>query len=243
MTILTAGTCTIAANQAGASSTTRRRPVTRTFTVKRAAQAISTIPMGITPRADIRCRRTGTFAVVRDGVGRDGHVRVWAGGDLHGERSSNATAVMKSGGICTIAANQAGNTNYLAAPQVTQSVTIGKASQTITFAGPGNQTFRTAPITLTATATSGLTVAFAATGNCTVSGSTLTLTAAGSCTITASQAGDDELRPGSAGRAHDHDRPLGSRQRVDVAHGQDDDAAPVPHGDALRVGDRSPDRC
>ncbi|MEA2684962.1 MAG: trimeric autotransporter adhesin, partial [Actinomycetota bacterium] len=36
-------------------------------------------------------------------------------------------------GTCVLAANQAGNANYTAAPQVTQSFTVGKASQTITF--------------------------------------------------------------------------------------------------------------
>src|ERR1019366_1133055 len=46
------------------------------------------------------------------------------------------------------------------------------------------------PITLTATATSGLPVTYAATGAaCSVSGSVATLLVVGTCTITASQAG------------------------------------------------------
>ena len=67
---------------------------------------------------------------------------------------------------------------------------IPKASQTITFADPGDQTFGTSP-TLSATATSGLTVSFtsATTGVCTVSGTTLTFATAGTCTINADQAG------------------------------------------------------
>ncbi len=43
---------------------------------------------------------------------------------------------------------------------------------------------------MTATASSGLTVTFSATGQCTVNGTTVHITAAGSCTITADQAGN-----------------------------------------------------
>ncbi len=71
------------------------------------------------------------------------------------------------------------------------SITITKASQTISFANPGTQLFGTSP-TLTATATSGLTVTFTSstTAICTVSGATLTFIANGTCTINADQAGD-----------------------------------------------------
>ena len=112
--------------------------------------------------------------------------------------TNGATVTMKSAGNCTITASQAGNSNYLAAVQAQQIVTIGKANQTISFPGPvtlqlgvpaSNQ------VTLTATATSGLAVSFAAAppAICTVSGATLTMVAAGSCTITGSQAGDSNF--------------------------------------------------
>ena len=78
---------------------------------------------------------------------------------------------------------------------MTQSVTIGQASQTITFANPGDKTLATPTFALIATASSGLPVSFAATGSCTVSGTTLTLTATGSCTVTASQAGNTDYAP------------------------------------------------
>ena len=67
-----------------------------------------------------------------------------------------------------------------------------KGSQTITFNNPGTQNFGTTP-TLTATATSGLTVTFssATTGVCTItSGGQLTFIAMGTCTIMADQAGN-----------------------------------------------------
>ena len=95
-------------------------------------------------------------------------------------------------GTCSIIATQAGNASYAAAAPVTRSFAVAGRPQTITFAGPGNQTMGTATPALSATSTSGLSVSFASstTGICTVSGTTLTLVATGSCTITANQAGN-----------------------------------------------------
>ncbi len=72
----------------------------------------------------------------------------------------------------------------------TATVTILTA-QTITFANPGTQTVGT-PLTLVATASSGLIVSFVSTTQsvCTVSGTTATFIATGTCSITASQAGN-----------------------------------------------------
>lgn len=68
--------------------------------------------------------------------------------------------------------------------------------QTITFPNPGTQTYGTAPITLTATATSGLPVTYTViAGPATVSGSLLTITGAGSVTVEANQPGNDEWLP------------------------------------------------
>ena len=44
-----------------------------------------------------------------------------------------ATVSVHGVGTCVIDANQAGNANYNAAPQVQQSFTVGKGNQTITF--------------------------------------------------------------------------------------------------------------
>ncbi|MDP2138299.1 MAG: MBG domain-containing protein, partial [Candidatus Didemnitutus sp.] len=71
------------------------------------------------------------------------------------------------------------------------TLVIAKADQTISFTGPANQTYHATPITLSATASSGLTVSFAAmAGPASVTGSSLTLTGAGLVTVRASQAGD-----------------------------------------------------
>ena len=67
------------------------------------------------------------------------------------------------------------------------------SEQTITFAGPGNQTMGVAPPALSANSTSGLAVSFTSRtpAVCTVSGTTLTLVSAGSCILAADQAGND----------------------------------------------------
>ena len=68
-------------------------------------------------------------------------------------------------------------------------------NQSIAFAPLANKTYGAPNFTVSATASSGLTVSFAASGNCTVSGTTVHITRAGSCTITASQVGNSNFGP------------------------------------------------
>ena len=92
-----------------------------------------------------------------------------------------------------VAANQAGNTNYAAATQVTQSIMVNQATQTITFTAPTSPvTYGVAPITLVATGgASGNAVVFSVvSGPGTVSGSTLTITGVGTVVVAANQAGN-----------------------------------------------------
>ncbi len=94
-------------------------------------------------------------------------------------------------GPCTITASQPGNASYLPAPDVPRSFTVNPGDQTIAF-GPLQAKATIEPdFTVSAAASSGLAVSFAATGVCTISGASVHLTgAAGSCTITASQTGN-----------------------------------------------------
>src|SRR5438270_13179092 len=108
---------------------------------------------------------------------------------------TGSTVHLTGAGLCTITASQAGDGNFNAAPDVPQSFSISKSSQTITFGALANKNFGDPDFSVSATASSALAVTFAATGNCTVTGSTVHLTGAGSCTITASQAGDGNFNP------------------------------------------------
>jgi len=93
-------------------------------------------------------------------------------------------------GTCVVVAYQPGDRTWNEV-RVTQSITIAKATQTITFTQPDATTYGAGPITLSASSSAGLTVSFTSgtTSVCTVSGSSVTILAAGTCTITASQAG------------------------------------------------------
>src|SRR4030095_1813901 len=103
---------------------------------------------------------------------------------------TGSTVHLTGAGSCTITASQAGNAHYEAAPNVPQTFQIAKTDQSINFAALADQTFGNADFGLSATATSGLMVSFAATGNCSVAGSTVHLTGARSGPGTAAPGGD-----------------------------------------------------
>lgn len=75
----------------------------------------------------------------------------------------------------------------------TGSLHVARADQTINFGALVDRTYGDAPFTVSATASSGLTVSFTASGKCSATGangSDITITGAGSCTVTAKQGGD-----------------------------------------------------
>ena len=130
--------------------------------------------------------------------------------------NSGATYTMTSGtGTCSVIANQAGNSNYSAAAQVTKTVTATKASQTISFTTdpPASAAYKTS-FTVAATASSGLAVTFTSSGSCSDSGATYTMTAStGTCSVIANQAGNSNYSAAppvtltskrDSGRADDH---------------------------------------
>ena len=108
---------------------------------------------------------------------------------------SSGVVSFTAAGTCVLDANQAGNTNWNASPQVQQSFTVAKGDQTISFAALANKSFDQGPITVSATASSGLTVSFssATPSVCTsggTNGATITFVSLGTCTVAADQAGN-----------------------------------------------------
>ena len=99
-------------------------------------------------------------------------------------------------GSCIIDANQAGNAGYNAAPQVQQTVTVSKASQTITptSTAPTGAVVGGATYTPTATASSGLTVAITVDASssavCSISAGVVSFQTAGTCKVDFNQAGN-----------------------------------------------------
>jgi len=109
---------------------------------------------------------------------------------------AGSTVTLLALGDCGIWATQPGNRYYLAAPQFGHMFLVAREAQTITFPNPGTQYYGT-PLTLTATATSGLPVSYTSTTTlvCTVSGSTVTFVTTGTCGIVANQAGNAYYSP------------------------------------------------
>jgi len=185
VTMVTVGTCTIQATQAGNTNYAAATPVSRSFTISKVSQ---TIAFGTLSN---RAYSPTPF-----------NVSATASSGLPVSFASTTTAVctvsgsavtMVTVGTCTIQASQAGNATYAAATPVSRSFTVSKASQSITFGALGNQSLSSSPtFTVSASATSGLTVSFSSrtTTTCNVSGVTVTLRAVGTCTIQATQTGN-----------------------------------------------------
>jgi hypothetical protein len=185
-TLLAAGTCTMQASQAGNGAYAAATPVSQSFTVNPQSQTITfnaipaqTVGTPLTLSAAATSGLAVSFASTTPSICT----------------VSGSTATLLIAGTCTIQASQAGNgTTYAAATPVSQSFTVNLKPQTITFGAIPAQKVGT-PLTLSATATSGLAVSFASTtpSICTVSGTTATLIAGGACTIQTSQPGNGTI--------------------------------------------------
>jgi hypothetical protein len=117
--------------------------------------------------------------------------------------SGSTLSLTGAAGTVTVAANQAGNSIYAAAPPVSQQFTVvasttGTTPQTITFPTIAGLAWGSAPLTLQATSSSGLPITYTATGAATVTGSILSLTGAGPASVTATQPGNLTYAPATA---------------------------------------------
>jgi probable HAF family extracellular repeat protein len=106
--------------------------------------------------------------------------------------ASGLSIDLHTAGTCTMTATQPGNADFLPASPVTRSFTVAQATQTITFPKPPNSTMLQSPLTISATASSGLPVTVASTtpAVCTIDGVTVTLVGPGTCTLRATQPGN-----------------------------------------------------
>src|ERR1700726_3661986 len=191
------GTCVIDANQAGNANYNPAPQAQQSFAVGKGNQTItftSTAPAGAkvggptyTVTATASSGLTVTFTI-------DASASAVCS-------ISGSTVSFTGAGTCVIDANQAGNANYNAAPQVQQSFAVAKGDQTITFTStaPGGAKVGGPTYTVTATASSGLPVTFtidaSASAVCSISGSTVSFIGTGTCVIDANQAGNANYKP------------------------------------------------
>lgn len=102
-----------------------------------------------------------------------------------------AQVTMHRAGTVTITATQAGAGLYAPAVPVSQTLVIAQLPQTIDFAPLGSRPYGTSPITLSASASSGLPVSYTViSGPVTINGNILTIANSGEAVIAAVQAGD-----------------------------------------------------
>jgi hypothetical protein len=94
-------------------------------------------------------------------------------------------------GSCVVGATKAGDSNFNETT-ASATVTLQKASQTITFAPPTSPATYGTTFNVAATSSSTLAVSIAATGGCSITNGAVTMTSgATACTLTASQTGDN----------------------------------------------------
>nr|WP_314524877.1 Ig-like domain-containing protein [uncultured Brevundimonas sp.] len=189
VTFTTLGACMINANQAGDTNWNPAAQVQQSF-------AVTAVPATVTDVSDVSVNFNMTTPIDLSG-------------SITGVRTSMAIAselahgsVSISGYVVTYipATNYAGPDSFtftaigVGGTSVigTVSLTVDQGTQAISFGALSNALLSAAPLTLSATASSGLAVTFFSdtTAICTVSGTSLTLIQTGTCTIRAEQSGN-----------------------------------------------------
>jgi hypothetical protein len=182
---VTTGLCTITATQGGSARYAAARDVARAFLIQAGRQP-QTITL-VLPSDAIAGVPVSPVATASSGLPVTLHSDTPAVCTVSG-----TTVASQAPGTCTITAVQSGDRAYAAAGDVTQSLPVraGQTPQTISFPPPAAGRVGT-PVTLTASATSGLPVSFssATPALCTVSGAAVTTLTAGTCSIAATQGG------------------------------------------------------
>jgi hypothetical protein len=192
-----AGTCILNANQGGNADYSAAPQVQQSFTVANNVSDQTVIFTSTVPTSAVVGGTTYTpTATATSGLA----VVITVDSSTSGTCSINEGVVSyQHAGTCTLSANQAGNSSYNAAPQVQQSFTVAKASQTVSFTSTAPSSAIMGGVTYkpTASATSGLTpvitVDSSSSSICTIDGSgNVSFQAAGTCKLDANQAGNTD---------------------------------------------------
>jgi YVTN family beta-propeller protein len=179
--LVSTGTCTLSAAQAGNVDWLAAANVEQSFNVAKKAQSITfkeladtwigkkTLSLDATSTSSLTVTVTSSTPTVCtvDGL----------------------KAQLVSAGTCTLSAEQAGDADWLAATKVEKSFKV--TNQVIAFTALPDVLLSAGKVTLSASATSALTIAFSSStpSVCEVAGSTVTLVSFGACTISANQDG------------------------------------------------------
>lgn len=196
LTFVTAGLCSINADQPGDGTYLPAPQVTRSFNV---LAVLPGAPTGASAVAGPNSAEVSFVTPAFNGGAAISNYRVTsspAGTFADGASSPITVPGLNNGQPYTFTVT-ATNLKGAGAPSAPSGAVTPLGTQTISFANPGPQDFGTTP-TLTATATSALAVSFSSgtAGVCTItSAGVLTTVSAGTCTILADQAGNGTILP------------------------------------------------
>jgi gliding motility-associated-like protein len=184
-----AGTAVITASQAGNSLYYSAIDVTVTLTVNKADQTITfdALASRTFGDPDFNVPASASSYLNITFTSENTSVAIVTGGQIH----------IVNAGTAIIKASQPGNQNFNPAPDVTQTLTVNKAAQIITFPPIAPVVYGVASFNTGASSTSGLTISYSS-DNVSVAeiiNGKINIRSAGSSNITASQGGDNNFNP------------------------------------------------
>ncbi|HOU03565.1 MAG TPA: gliding motility-associated C-terminal domain-containing protein [Bacteroidales bacterium] len=192
VTITGGGTATITASQEGNAWWNPATPVEQILTVNKVDQTITfnALPAKVFDDADFSPGATSSSGLTVTYASDNENVATIVNNMIH----------ITGAGSAVITASQAGNDTYNPAEDVTQTLTVGKADQTITFTNYPDEILLGTTYNLTAVASSGLAVLFESNNTtiATVAGNLLTAVKKGSVQIRAYNAGNENYEPAEA---------------------------------------------
>jgi hypothetical protein len=182
------GTCTLTATQEGDGDWAPATPVTGEIAIERASQSITVEPLedAVFGTGPISLEASSTSGL-EVSIHTEGPCAINAGTEL----------ILTGAGVCSVVVAQSGDEDWAPADEVRRVVRVARAPQQISVPDLGPLWLGQPPLSLSTTASSGLTVTVRAEGPCEISDEQLRPTGAGTCILTASQAGDDDWEPAS----------------------------------------------
>jgi len=181
LTIVGAGTTIVTATQPGNRNYSEAPPVSQTLTVNKAAGTVT----------------LGNLSATYDGSAKAATATTTpAGRAVSFTYNGSATPPIAAGSYSVI--GTINDANYQGSASGT--LTIARASQTVTFGMLPAKSYGNAPFSPNATASSGLAISYTSSNPAvaTISGTTVTIVGVGTTTITASQGGDSNYNTATA---------------------------------------------
>jgi ribosomal protein S11 len=191
-----AGTCAVTAQTNGDAD---YLPATSTqqFTVGKGAQAIT---FTSTPPASPSFKDTYVLSATG---GKSGNPVTFSSTTTGVCSLSGSTVTFLHAGSCVVNADQSGSNDYAAAPQASQTITVPKVAQQVTFTSTPPSPAQVGGKGYAVSATGGasgnpVTFSSGSSKVCTVAGSTVTFVSPGACIVNADQSGTGDYAAGTA---------------------------------------------